>query len=99
MELDVWHTGMEDPDEEERQARKGFGLPQKKQMIYYASNRDASSRVNINRYRAVQEYNVTSPWFVMELETENQKIVRIHSDYLIEMQKPSFFADMSSISE
>lgn len=99
MEPDVWHVGMENPVDEEKQARKSFGLPQKKQLVYYSNSRDASSRVNVLRYRAERKYNITSPWFVLELETEDHRNIRIHSDYFIEMQKPSFLADMSSMSE
>lgn len=99
MEPDIWHVGMENPAEDEKQARKSFKLPQKKQLIYYSNSRDASSQVNVLRYRAVREYDITSPWFVFELETEDHRNIRIHSDYFIEMQKPSFLADMSSMSE
>lgn len=99
MELDVWHTGMENPEDSEKQVRKSFGLPQKKQLVYYSNSRDASSRVNVPRYRAIKEYEITTPWFVLEVETEDQHFVRIHSDYFIEMQKPSFIAEMSSLTE
>lgn len=99
MESDVWHVGMENPVDDEKQARKSFGLPQKKQLVYYSNSRDASSRVDVLRYRAVRKYDITSPWSVLELETEDHRNIRIHSDYFIEMQKPSFFADMNAMAK
>lgn len=99
MELEVWYVGTENPEDIEKQARKSFGLPQKKQLVYYSNSRDISSQINVLRYRAVRQYNITSPWFVLELETEDHRNIQIHSDYFIEMQKPSFLADMSTMIE
>ena len=96
MEYDVWYTGKEKPDDEEKQVRREIGLPVTKQLVYYHNAREASSKVDVLQYRVDREFNITDKWFVIELETADHQVMRIHSEYLKEMQKPSFIADMLS---
>ncbi|MCC8150197.1 MAG: hypothetical protein LIO96_01710, partial [Lachnospiraceae bacterium] len=57
---------------------------------------DSKSVVNIKQYQLVEMYNITERWYTVEITTEANQTVRIHSGYLIEMQKPNFIADMKA---
>ncbi len=88
------YSGYANPTEEEKLVRKAIGLPIKKQLIYYKNKHQPESIVNIKSYRLIEMYNITERWYTIEITTEEGKSVRIHSGYLIEMQKPSFIEDM-----
>lgn len=89
------YSGEAKPSDEEKNVRKAIGLPVTKELIYYQNIRDASSAVPIKTYRLCEMYQITDRWYTIEISLENGKSVKIHSDYLIQMQKPSFIADMA----
>lgn len=90
------YSGCENPNDDEKLIRKAVGLPVKKQLIYYTDKRDSKSVVNIRKYQLVEMYNITERWYTVEITTEADQTVKIHSGYLIEMQKSSFIADMKA---
>lgn len=90
------YSGIDNPNDDEKLVRKAIGFPVKKQLVYYRDKLDQTSVVNIKEYQLVEMYNITERWYTVEITTEQGEVVRIHSAYLIEMQKPSFVADMSS---
>lgn len=90
------YTGMEKPSDEEKQIRRAVSLPVTKQLIYYKDKRDAESAVNVQTYRLAEMYNLTERWYIIEVTLEDGTKEKIHSDYLAEMQKPSFIADMAA---
>ena len=94
LETDVFYTGSENPSDQEKLIRKAIGLPQKKQLIYYPNKNDQASAVNVLRYQILEMYEITERWYTLEIQTEDARIVRIHSSFLADMQKPNFIADM-----
>ena len=80
---------------EERLVRKALGLPVTKQLVYYPDKKDKASAVKVTVYQLIEMYAITDRWYTVELILDNGNRVRIHSDYLVEMQKPSFVADMA----
>ena len=96
LDSEKYYSGIGNPSEEEKLVRKAIGFPIKKQLIYYTDKTKADSAVNVKQYRLVEMYNITERWYTVEIMTEAGDMVKIHSGYLAEMQKPSFIADMAS---
>lgn len=90
------YTGKDNPPEEEKLVRKAVGLPVKKQLIYYINKHQADSAVKATQYQLIEMYDITERWYTVQIMTENNETVKIHSGYLAEMQKPSFIADMAA---
>ena len=80
---------------EERLVRKALGLPVTKQLVYYPDKRDKDSIVKVTVYQLLEMYAITDRWYTVELILENENRVRIQSEFLVEMQKPSFITDMA----
>ena len=96
LDSDVCYSGMSNPDEKEKLVRKAIGLPVKKQLVFFTDIHDASTNIIIDKYQLVEMYDITDRWYTVEVFLENGSSYKIHSDFLIEMQKPSFVADINS---
>ena len=94
--IEIGKEYLGEPIEDEKAIRKIIGLPITKQLIYYPDKRDEKSVVDIEKYQIVEIHKVTSMWYLVEITTKTGLVVRLHSSYLIEMQKPSFIADMAA---
>lgn len=94
LDSEKLYSGMDNPQGEEKLVRKALGLPIKKQLIFYKNKLDAESVTNIITYQLVKMFNITERWYTIEISTADGNTARIHSSFLIEMQKPSFVADM-----
>ena len=94
LETGIFYSGAENSSDQEKLVRKAIGLPQKKQLIYYPNKNDQASAVKVIRYQILEMYEITERWYTLEIETEDDRTVRIHSSFLADMQKPSFIADM-----
>ena len=94
LETNVFYSGADNLSDQEKLIRKAIGLPQKKQLVYYPDKNNQKSVVSVKRYQILEMYNITERWYTLELETEDDRIVRIHSSFLADMQKQSFIADM-----
>ena len=92
------YSGLENPNDEEKLVRKAVGLPVKKQLVYYKNKRDVDSIVNVTNYRLIEMYEVTDRWYTVEITTADGDLVKIHSSYLAEMQRPSFISDLEAQS-
>ncbi len=92
--LEIGKEYLGEPREDEKVIRKTIGLPITKQLVYYPDKRDEKSVVDIEKYQIVEIHKETSTWYLIEITTKTGLVVRLHSSYLIEMQKPSFIADM-----
>ena len=99
LDSEVLYSGMENPQGEERLVRKAIGLPVTKQLIFYKDNLYAESVTDILTYRIVKMFDISDRWFTIEVNTADGNTARIHSSFLIEMQKPSFVADMKEQAE
>lgn len=91
-----YYTGEAEPSNREKRVRRAIKLPVTKQLVYYPDKNDQESKVNILRYKVVEQYKKGDQWFIIEIETETGDIIKIHSDFLIEMQKPSFITDLQN---
>ncbi len=91
------YSGMENPSEEEKLVRKIIGLPIKKQLIYYRDKTNPDSVINVIEYQLVEMYDISERWYTIEITLIDGNKTKIHSGYLIEMQKPSFIADMAAM--
>ena len=89
------YSGEEEPDEAEKIVRKILGLPLTKRLVYYGKKDDPNSKVNIISYQVLEMYEITERWFTIQIHTNDNQDVFIHSGYLAEMQKPSFISDMA----
>lgn len=94
VESDKYYTGAAEPANDEKLVRKALGLPVKKELVYYRDKNDASSKVTVEKFKIIEMYEITTPWFTLEIEPADGDCVRIHSFYFAEMQKPSFIEDM-----
>ena len=96
MDTEVVYSGSDSVSDDEKLVRKAIGLPVTKQLVYYKDKTDEKSVVNINKYQLIEMYDITEKWYTVEITLIDGTVVRIHSGYLIEMQKPSFIADMAA---
>lgn len=96
LDTESVYSGSDNIDDSEKLVRKAVGLPVTKQLIYYKDKTDAESAVNLKKYQIITMYDITERWYTIEITLEDDTSVRIHSGYLIEMQKPSFVADMTA---
>ena len=94
VESDKYYTGSAEPANDEKLVRKALSLPIKKELVYYRNKDDASSKVTVEKFKIIETYNTTTPWFTLEIEPADGANVRIHSFYFAEMQKPSFIEEM-----
>ena len=99
LDSEKQYSGAENPDNNEKFVRRAIGLPVKKQLVYYKNKNDADSVVNILQYQLTEMYDITDKWYSVRITNEDGSSVLIHSAYLIEMQKPSFIADMAAQME
>ena len=88
------YSGGQDINDGEKSIRRALGLPIKKALVFYTDKRNADSVVPVETYRLVEMYTITDPWFTVEVKLKDGSLERIHSLHFIEMQKPSFVADM-----
>lgn len=88
------YSGSDEISDEEKVIRRFLGLPIKKQLVYYLDKKDKNSIIGIERYRLVEMYGNEDAWCTVEIFLKNNESVRIHSRYLVEMQKPSFIEDI-----
>ena len=93
------YSGKDNPSDEDKLVRKAVGLPVKKQLVYFPDKSDPESAVKVVKYQLVEMYEISDRWYTIEITTEDNKSIRIHSDFLAEMQKPSFFSDLSNQKE
>ncbi len=84
---------LKDAPRAEKNYRKATGLPVTKQLVYYANARNVNSIKKVDKVRVVEIYDKTDFWMTFEIVLEDGTTVRIHSDFLSEMQKPSFVRD------
>lgn len=96
IDFEKKYSGKAKPNGEDKTIRKAIGLPLTKKLIYYPNKRDSNSAVDILQYQIVNMFDITDRWFTIEILTESGEKVRIHSSYLVEMQKPSFIEDMAA---
>lgn len=97
---DTWYSAYETgKNSSDKDIRKLLGLPVTKSLVYYKNANDPETLINVLRYRIIEFYEITEPWAKLEIETDENKIVRIHSDYFAEMQKPSFIKDIKEMEE
>ena len=96
LETNSYYSGSDNPSDQEMLVRKAIGLPQKKQLVYYPNKTDQKSKVLVTRYQILEMYDITERWYTLEIETEDNRVVRIHSSFLADMQKPSFIADLNA---
>ena len=68
----------------EKEIRKLLKLPTTKELIYYDVNNNIHK---IKSYKIDKEYETFK---IIEIKLENNKRVKIHSDYLKEMQQTNF---------
>lgn len=99
LDSEVLYSGMEYPQGEERLVRKAIGLPVTKQLIFYKNKLYTESVTDILTYRIVRMFDISDRWYTIEVNTADGNTARIHSSFLIEMQKPSFVADMKEQAE
>ncbi len=99
LETNVFYSGAENPSDQEKLVRKAVGLPQKKQLVYYPDKNDQESAVSVIRYQILEMYEITERWYTLEINTEDERVVRIHSSFLADMQKPSFISDLKAQSD
>ena len=102
LDSETWHTGLElekskSENESEKTFRKFIGLPITKQLIYFPDAKSENSKVEVLEYRLLEYYTASDPWAKIEILTEEGKKVKIHSDYFVHMQKPSFIKDMKEM--
>lgn len=88
-------TGLTD---EEKALRKLLGLPVTKDLVYYSSARDETSKMIVDKFEVDEAYQITDPWFELLLHI-GEKRVKIHHRYFAEMQNPTFISDMSKFKE
>ncbi len=93
------YSGEDNLSDDEKLVRKAIGLPVKKQLVYYKDKCDVCSVAPIKEYQLVEMFNLTNRWYTVEITLEDDTRVRIHSSFLVEMQKPSFVADMTTQAE
>lgn len=94
LDSEKTYLGGKDIDDGEKSIRRAVGLPVTKELVFYTDKRNADSAVPIETYRLIEMYTITDPWFTVEVKLKNGSTEKIHSLHLIEMQKPSFVADM-----
>ena len=94
LDSEEYYSGSKPDNDNEKLIRKAIGLPVTKQLVFYRNRRDASSVINVERYRINTIYEITDRWFEIDIVTADGETVRIHSRYLVEMQSPSFIEDM-----
>lgn len=97
LDSEKQYLGCENPEDTEKLVRKAVGLPVKKQLVYYKNKHDSKSIVNVSAYQLIEMYDISERWYTIEITIESGEKIRIHSGYLIEMQKPSFIADMAAL--
>ena len=93
------HTGSAALDDFEKEVRRELKLPVTKQLVYYSNTRDIASKKNVKSYQIIEEYNITTPWYTIEIELEDESKVKIHSMFLKEMQSSTFISDMSKMED
>ena len=98
----AYHGAMPADDDEEKAARRFYGLPVTKQLVYYPYKADTKP-INVDSYHEVQSYSGNyGPkgkliyWYIFEVSLVNGNTIRINDSFLNEMQKPSFLADMQN---
>lgn len=96
LDSEQYYRGTEKLNPEEKLVRKAIGLPIKKQLLYYPNKTSADSVMKVEGYKLVEMYDISERWYTIELYLMDGSKVRIHSMYFIEMQKPSFIADMAA---
>ena len=96
LDTEMTYSGAENPGDEEKLVRKAVGLPVKKQLVYYKDKRSSDSVVSVTSYQFIKMIDITEKWYVIEVMLVDGTKARIHSNYLAEMQKPSFIADIAA---
>ncbi len=96
LNSEIKYSGSEKLDDNEKLVRKAVGLPVTKQLIFYKDKRTVDSVINVVSYQLVEMFDALDRWYTVEVTLSDGEKVRIHSSYLIEMQKPSFIADMAA---
>lgn len=70
---------------EQRNARRSLGIVTDGQLIYYPS--PMAKNVNVISYSVEMKNKGKNQYFVVTLEDENGKTVRVHGSYFADMQK------------
>ena len=70
---------------EQRNARRSLGISTDGQLIYYPS--PMAKNVNVISYSVEMKNKGKNQYFVVTLEDENGKTVRVHGSYFADMQK------------
>lgn len=70
---------------EQRNARRLLGISTDSQLIYYPS--PMAKNVNVISYSVEMKNKGKNQYFVVTLEDENGKTVRVHGSYFADMQK------------
>ena len=94
LDSESLYSGAAQPAPQEKLVRKAVGLPVTKQLVYYTDKRDAKSVVPVTSYRVKECFETSDTWYVLDVVLNSGETVSIHSSYFIEMQRPSFIADM-----
>ena len=96
LDTESVYSGSDILSEDEKLVRKAVGFPVTKQLIYYKDKKDSETAVNVKKFQLIEMFDITERWYTVEITLDDDTTVRIHSGYLIEMQKPSFIADMAA---
>lgn len=104
----IYHGAMPaKEDEDEKAARRFYGLPVTKQLVYFPHPYTTDTKpVIVNNYHEIQSYSgnygpkgKAVNWYIFEVNLDNGDTIRINDAFLNEMQKPTFLADMKKESE
>ena len=91
LETDIFYSGDKTISDNERFVRKAIKLPVTKRLVYYRNKYDASSVAFVSKFKIIEVYNLTYPWYTLELSLQNtEETVRIHSSFFSDMQDPKF---------
>lgn len=77
----------------ELDARRLFGLPTTKDLVYYPSTRE-DNRISVDKFIVDQIFSISEPWFSLML-CMGEDTVKIHHRFFVEMQSPTFISDMN----
>lgn len=85
-------------DDDTKELRKKLGLPVTKGISYWHKNEQVWKRSNVIDYKVVETYKPSESSLVL-ITIESGHQVNILSDYLAEMQKPSFVSERGGTEE
>ena len=81
------YSGSDSCSDEEKNIREALGLPLTDQLVFYEKTYTGSAFVLVEKFRVVEVYVISDPWYTIEVTLKDVRLKRIHSDYFLEMQE------------